>query len=42
MLDSLTLEPNEGTGGGSVGSNGYSLGDLSTNLVSSNIDCGTF
>ena len=42
FYDSLTLEPNEGTGVGSVGSNGYSLGDLSTNLVSSNIDCGTF
>ena len=42
FYDSLTLEPNEGTGVVSVGSNGYSLGDLSTNLVSSNIDCGTF
>ena len=42
FYDSLTLAPHESTGVVSVGLNGYSLGDLSTNLVSSNIDCGTF
>ena len=42
FYDSLTLAPHESTGVVSVGSNGYSLGDLSVNIVSSTIDCGTF
>ena len=42
FYDSVTQEPHEGTGVVSVGLNGYSLSDLSVNLVSSNIDCGTF
>ena len=42
FYDSVTVEPHEGTGVVSVGLNGYSLSDLSVNLVSSNIDCGTF
>ena len=42
FYDSVTVAPHEGTGVVSVGSNGYSLSDLSVNLVSSNIDCGTF
>jgi len=42
FYDSLTLAPHETTGVVSVGSNGYSLGDLSTNLVSSTIDCDTW
>lgn len=42
FYDSLTLAPHESTGVVSVGSNGYSLGDLSTTLVSSTIDCGAY
>jgi hypothetical protein len=42
FYDSITVAPHEGTGVVGVGTSGYSLGDLSTNLVSSVIDCDTW
>jgi len=43
FYDSLTLAPHEGTGVvDTSGTNNFSLGDLSTNLVSSTIDCGAY